>query len=178
MRYFLALIALSLMFPSRAAAQGPVQIFPGDRVRLTAPDCQLEKQPATFVAFEDNLISATAGERTIQCPLGALTKLEVSLGDRIWQRDAVRGMKYGALFGLAGGVAVMASAGREEDSAVVDAMLVTAGAGALGFLIGAGISAMREGEEWLEAPLPSPRPSFALEGRGRVHIGFSIPVRD
>jgi hypothetical protein len=178
MRYCLALITLFLVLPTRADAQGPVQIFPGDRVRLTAPDCQLEQQPATFVAFEDDIVSATAGERTIQCPFGALTKLEVSLGDRIWHRDAVRGMKYGALFGLAGGVAIMASAGREDDSAAVDAMLVVAGAGAVGFLVGAGISAMKEGEEWLEAPLPSPRPSVALMGRGRVQVGFSLPFRN
>ena len=178
MRYFLALTAIFLVLPSRADAQGPVQIFAGDRVRLTAPDCQLEKQPATFVAFEDNILSATAGERTIQCPFGALTKLEVSLGDRIWHRDAVRGMKYGALFGLAGGVAIMASAGREDDSAAVEAMLVAAGAGAVGFLVGAGLSSMREEEEWLEAPLPSPRPYVAPMGRGRVQIGFSLPFRN
>ena len=33
----------------------------------------------------------------------ALTRLEVSLGDRDWFEDSVKGMKYGALLGLVAG---------------------------------------------------------------------------
>jgi hypothetical protein len=147
-------------------------------VRLTAPDCQLQKQPATLVSFEDDILSASVGDTEIQCPFGALTKLEVSLGERVWQKDAVKGMKYGALLGLAAGVAIIASADRENESAAGDAALAVAGLGATGFLVGAGISAIRGREEWLEAPLPLPRPSVFLVGRDRLHLGFTLRVRN
>ena len=175
MRYLMALITLFLALPSLAGAQGPVQIFPGDRIRLTAPDCQLNKQPAAFVSLENNILAATVGEDEIQCPFDALTRLDISLGQRIWHKDAVRWMKYGALAGLAGGVTIMAGSDREDHSSATDAMLVVVAGGAAGFLVGTVINAIRPGEEWLEAPLPSPRPSVFLARQGRLHLGFSIP---
>ncbi|NNM06556.1 MAG: hypothetical protein HKO65_15795 [Gemmatimonadetes bacterium] len=178
MRYLPALITLVLVLPSWAEAQGRVQIFPGDRVRVTAPDCQLEKQPATFVSLQGDLLSATIEETEIQCPVEALTRLEVSLGDREWHKASLRGMKYGALLGLVVGGVIVASADLDNDSPAVDAFLAVAGLSATGFLVGTGVGAMREREEWLEAPLPRPRPWALAAGGGRISIGLSVQFRD
>ncbi|MGD2122258.1 MAG: hypothetical protein PVJ76_10965 [Gemmatimonadota bacterium] len=176
MRHLLALITLILLLPALAAAQGPIQLFPGDRVRLTAPDCQLQKQPAAFVSLENDILTASVGEDQVQCPFEALTRLEISLGDRVWHRDAVRGMKYGALLGLAAGVALLAGADPEEETPAGQAFLAVVGLGGTGFLVGAGINALRDSEEWLEAPLPIPGPSVLPSTRGRFQVGLSIPL--
>jgi len=177
MRYVLGLITLSLVLPNWAGAQERIQIFGGDRVRLTAPDCQLRKQAATFVSLENDLLSATVGGREIRCPFEALTRLEVSLGEREWYKDSVRGMKYGFLLGLVVGVVTLSNAELDEDFTAVDAILAVAGLSATGFLVGTGIGAMRDPEDWLEAPLPGLRPSLLLPGVGRIHLGLPIPLR-
>ena len=178
MRCLLALIPFFLVLPSWAGAQGPVQIFEGDRVRVTAPECQLQKQTATFLSVENGILSATVGENEIQCPAGSLTRLEVSLGDREWYKDSVRGMRYGALLGLVAGVTILARADLDDELSSVDALLAAAGLSATGFLVGTGIGALRDPEDWLEAPLPLTRPSVSVAGKGRFRFGFSILLRD
>ena len=178
MRYLPALIPMFLMLPSWAGAQGRVQIFEGDRVRVTAPECQFQKQTATFVSVENDLFSATVGENEIQCPFDDLTRLEVSLGDRKWYEDSVRGMKFGAILGVAAGVAIVATADLEDDLPVVEALLGVVGMGAAGFLIGTGVGAVRDPEDWLEAPLPQLRPSVSVAKNGRFSFGFSMPLRN
>jgi hypothetical protein len=176
MRYLLALFTLFLALPSWVGAQGPVQVFEGDRVRVTAPDCELYQQAATLRTIQDGVLSATVDGSQIQCPVESLTRLEVSLGKRGWRRDAVRGMRYGALLGLAAGVVIVATAEPDDGFPTVDALLVTAGMGAAGFLVGAGLNAMRDPEDWLDVSLSPPRAQTYLSGVGRVQFGFSIPI--
>jgi len=176
MRYLPALVALFLAIPSWAGAQGTVQVFGGDRVRVTAPDCQLLGQTGTFISIEDDVLSARSGENEIRCPMEAVTRLEVSLGERDWQRDALKGMRYGLLLGLAGGAVIIATSDRDEGFPTLDAFLVTAGTGAVGFLVGRVVAATGDPEDWADVTLPLGRPSLFLTGEGRFHLGFSLSL--
>jgi hypothetical protein len=87
-------------------------------------------------------------------------------------------MKYGAILGLVAGSVLLATAGLDDDTPAVDAILVTLGMGGTGFLIGTGIGALRDPEDWVDVPLPLARPSPAFSERGRIGLGFSLPFRD
>lgn len=181
MRYLLALLVSVLLVPTPSMGQEFVQVFVGDRVRITAPECQMEKQTGTLVSFslEDNLLSATSGEREIQCPVTSLTQFEVSLGEREWWEDSVKGLRYGALAGLAGAVAILAADEPEDAAPTSEAVLALAGASGAGFLIGTLIGAVRDGEDWAEVTsFGSVQPWVAPSGMGSLQVGFSIRLRN
>ena len=81
--------------PTEIAAQGP--LASGSRVRVTAPECELRGQEATFRALRaDTLVLETT-----ECPLASVTRLDVSGGQKSHALlGAGIGFAAGALVGL------------------------------------------------------------------------------
>jgi len=175
MRRSTGLIILLLAGPSWAAAQDPVQVFEGDRVRVTAPDCGLLQEAGTLRSIQGGLLTVEVEGARFECSVESLTRLEVSLGERDWHTDSVRGMRYGLIVGLVAGAAIIAASEPDDGFPVIDALLVTAGGGGVGFLVGTAVGAARDPEDWLDVPLYGPRPAGSFPGVGRVQVGFSIP---
>lgn len=176
----LALLVVVLLTPVPSAGQEFVQVFVGDRVRVTAPECQLEEQTGTLDSFsiEDDLLTVSSEDREIQCPVTALTRFEVSLGEREWWTDSLKGLRYGALAGLAAGVAIFAGDKPEEDAPTAEAFLAVAGLSGAGFLMGTLIGAVRDPEDWAEVTaFGAVQPWVIPSSRDGLQVGFSVRLR-
>ncbi len=165
-----ALILLCLMVPIATQAQGTAQIKPGDRVRVTAPECQLQKQKAALVSVENGILTAISGDETFECPVEALTRLDVLVGERGGRKLAW----IGALVGAVGG-AIMSPACEENAGSCLLALPVAGGA--VGFLVGSAVGLIIGEEIWEEVGLPPIRPSFDVSAHGRFGFGLSIRWR-
>ena len=149
------------------AAQGP--LASGSRVRVTAPECALRGEAATFRAFRaDTLVLETT-----QCPLASVTRLDVSGGQK---SHALLGAGIGLAAGALGAVViceVVEKGGCElaDDDIRLEAALITGAiVGAAGGLVGYFIKTDR----WEEVPLERLRVSFTPQPDGRFALGFSV----
>jgi hypothetical protein len=163
MRVFTAALAVSLVVPlSTLSAQQPPPVEAGARVQVTAPDCGFDKHDATLEALRgDRLVFDTT-----ECPLGSVTRLDVSRGRK---RKTVTGAVVGVLAGVAvgGGLAV---ANSDEEGALI---FVPFGALA-GTLLGTAIGTVTKTERWEEVPLDQLRVSVAPQRDGRFGFGISV----
>ena len=93
----LVLICIFGGAPTEIAAQVPLPVEPGVRVKVTAPECELREQAATFRALRaDTLVLETT-----ECPLASVTRLDVSRGQKSHVLlGAGIGFAAGALVGL------------------------------------------------------------------------------
>ena len=144
----------------------------GSRVRVTAPECALSGQAATFrVLRADTLVLDTA-----ECPLASVTRLDVSIGRKSHiLLGAGIGLATGALFGAV----VYCREGcviREEPEDTGDdftpafAFLFGALGGAAGGIAGHFIKTDR----WTEVPLERLSVSLTPKRDGRFALGFSV----
>ncbi len=61
MRYALfGVMALAALCPCSAIGQAPPPVGPGDRIRITAPPCGLQRQEATLASLDGEVLLATA----------------------------------------------------------------------------------------------------------------------
>ncbi len=142
----------------------------GSRVRVTAPDCALRGQAATFRALRaDTLVLETT-----ECPLSSVTRLDVSRGERSrWARGLGVGFLGGALIGAAyGGTHAGTDAwDLPTDVAVgLGAAFFGAGGGLVGGIAGYFIKTDR----WEEVPLERLSVSLAPQRDGGFALGFSV----
>lgn len=130
--------ALQLLLPAAATAQ---RLYPGQRIRVTAPQLHLERQTGQLQWLDaDSLVLAgSAGRWVVPC-------------DILTQVDSLRGVRSHALVGLAAGAVVgfvvgailfspestgcTGSGNYGETCALIRAGIVVGGAG-LGALVGA-----------------------------------------
>jgi len=170
-----ALLLLSSILAPPAQAQDILGISPGDRVRVTAPECDLKNEKGTFISFDADLFSATLDERDIECPVEALTRLEVSVGERKWWKWGLGGFGVGAGAGAATGMVVCA--GEDDELCWALSLVLTGITASVGFVSGSVVGLIRGKDKWEEVPLPPVRPYLQGTPDGRFGIGFSIPVR-
>ncbi len=91
-----AFLILSAILPLPIQAQATPQIQPGYRIRVTASECDLRKTEGTLVSLEKGLFTATVGRSKIECPVEALTRLEVSVGERKPWKATLIGLGIGS----------------------------------------------------------------------------------
>src|SRR3990172_5704789 len=90
-------VALGIFLPTAAGAQ---RVAPGLRIRVTAPQFNLQQQPGQLVWFDqDSLVVAAARQRWV-LPRQLLTQIESSRGRR---RHVLAGLLVGAEIGRASG---------------------------------------------------------------------------
>ena len=160
--------------PSEMAAQE--SLASGSRVRVTAPECELRGQEATFRALRaDTLILETT-----ECPLASVTHLDVSRGQKSHARlGTVIGFLTGALSGAVIGFSLGDDRplfGEEpfpfsaENKAAIGFLLGGGGGAIIGWQIGKAV----HGEQWEEVPLERLRVSLAPQRDGGFALGFSV----
>ena len=148
------------------AAQEP--LASGSRVRVTAPECALSGQTATFRALRaDTLVLETT-----KCPIASVTRLDVSIGRK---SNAVVGFLVGAGLGLVGSLAVCNFTDTCQvfyDNDVRGDVVTVSGlmGGALGGFVGYLIKTDR----WEEVPLERLRVSLNPQRDGGFALGFSV----
>ena len=141
----------------------------GSRVRVTAPECELRGQAATFRALRaDTLVLETT-----QCPLASVTRLDVSGGQK---SHTLLGAGIGFAAGALGAVVICevvekGSCELGDDDIRLEAALITGAiVGALGGITGYFIKT----ERWEEVPLERLRVSLAPQRDGGFALGFSV----
>ena len=166
----LVLICIFGAAPTEMAAQESLPVEPGVRVRVTAPDCSLRGQAATFRALRvDTLVLETT-----ECPLSSVTRLDVSRGERSqWARGLGVGFLGGALIGAVyGGTHAGTDAWDlpTEDAVGLGAAFFGVGGGLVGGIAGYFIKADR----WEEVPLERLSVSLAPQRDDGFALGFSV----
>ncbi len=166
-----AVLAVGLLVPL-ASLEGQLQS--GQRVRVTAPDCGLDRQPATFQAFDaDTLVLGP-----MKCPLVSETHLDVYQGRRA---NAGKGALIGLAIGGGGGAVAgaIALSGSCLDSAdgcpLAGAAIFALFFGPPSILTGAVIGALIKTDRWEEVPLDRVRVSFAPQRDARFGLEVSVP---
>jgi len=150
-------------------AQEASALRPGDRVRVAAAECDLRKDEAIFRSLGDDLLAISVGDLDVQCPVGALDRLEVSEGKRTWWKAGLVGA---GIVVVTGAVTASAVATPEGDNSLL-ALVWTGVLTPIGFLAGA----LARGERWREIPLSRPEFSMHLNPLGRVGFSLSMPFR-
>lgn len=178
MRYVLwSMMAMATLCPSSAIGQEPPQARPGDRIRVTAPDCGLGRETATLASIEGGVLSATDGGSELCCPLGSVTTLETSTGVRLrgW-KPVLIGVGIGAGIPAAYMVAYFQGGNESDgDSAALGAALLMIGGVGIGLIAGA-IVGLTHTEGWQEVPVPV-QPFGFMAADGRAGLGLSLPLR-
>ena len=192
MRHATILVAI-LVFVPLASATAQVPIRRGERMRVTGPPvCQPtytvcvgppRQSVGTFWAWQaDSLIMERNGN-ALALPLDAVTKLEVSQGQKSYTVDgAIIGLLVGGVAGAAIGYASYQKCESQgeffscigdlgpEFAAWGGALVIGLGGGVVGALIGASTKTDR----WAEVPLDRVRVSLGPQRDGRFGFGASV----
>ncbi|NNM06013.1 MAG: hypothetical protein HKO65_13065, partial [Gemmatimonadetes bacterium] len=89
------------------AGQEISEIALGERIRVSAPECDLPKKEGSFRGVEGGSLVLRMGSNESICPLSAVNRLEIHQGRRHWGKNTA----VGALIGGLGGAAIGASTG-------------------------------------------------------------------
>jgi hypothetical protein len=151
-----------------------LQLEPGARVRVTAPQLGIEKQATTFQTLRGDTLIVVADSATY-CPLASVTRLEVHRGRQghVWLGAGI-GSAVGAVAGVVTGVLVCKNDWLCSDDYMGLAVLAGAGIGGVaGGLLGAGVGALIKTDRWEEVPLDRLRVSLVPRREG-VALGISL----
>ena len=152
---------------TKIAAQEP--LVSGSRVRVTAPDCALRGEAATFRTLRaDTLVLETT-----ECPLASVTRFDVSRGQK---SHALLGAGIGFTAGALGAVVICkvvekGSCELTDDDITLEAALIT---GAIGGLAAGIAGYFIKTDRWEEVPLERLRVSLTPQRDGRFALGFSV----
>ena len=166
---FVVLLAYSS--PVAASAQVTSVVAPGDRIRVTAPECLWVKQEATFVSFGENRFSAVVDDKDVSCPASALAALEVAQGERRWWKASLAGM------GIGGVAVTLVGAGMEPDYASAAPLAGVILGMPAGFLVGTVVGWARGSVDWQNVPLPTAKTHLMVSTNRTLGFGFSISLR-
>lgn len=174
-----ALIVFLLLSSISALPAKAQEVIPGYRIRVTSSQCDLWNTEGTLVSLEKGLFKATVGRSRIECPVDALTVLEVSVGEREPWKATLVGFGIGFLVGVAGVSEIMPDGDNGFDAlnGMGPAIMWGMASISVGVVIGHVIGRKRGTDRWERVPLPQVHPSVLLWGDGHLGIGFSIPLR-
>ena len=155
--------------PTESAAQEPLVLEPGVRVRVTALDCGLRGRATEFRALRaDTLVLDTT-----ECPLASVTRFDVSQGQK---SHTLLGAGIGLAAGALGAVVfceVVEKGSCElfDDDIRLEAALIT---GAIVGLAGGIVGNFIKTDRWEKVPLERLRVSLAPQRDGRFALGLSV----
>ncbi len=171
---WLMLAVIGLCRNTAVEAQDSRAIKVGVRVRITAPDVDIDKYDGTVAAVRGDTL--TVG--TVQVPLASVTRLDVHQGRKgNVGKGAMIGTLVGVPTGLALGVFYQQACSNTSDIGQTCLGLVPIGAVAVGLagaLVGGTIGALIKTDRWEEVPLDRLRVSFAPQRDGRFALGLSV----
>lgn len=177
-------ILLPLISPPPLLAQDTPRVYPGARIKVTAPECQLWwGETGQVLSLDQGMLIARVGGEEIECPLEALTRLEVSVGERKWWNASLKGTGIGVLGGAVILTVVHVTTCDDEYAGYCDEgnlIAVVIGAvlgGAAGLVTGTIVGLGRDPEDWRTVPLPLVHPTLTLAPDGRFGFGFSVPLK-
>jgi hypothetical protein len=160
-RSTLLLLALLVATPPSLRAQGPPELAPGARLRITAPEITFANKVATTVAVRGDslVVQPVDGDTTAVIAFAQIRKLEVSQGV---QRQALRGFGIGLLAGGAFGAVLGFADGDDSQgfvqfSAVEKALLGGLVFGGIGGAVGLAAGSATRSERWTRVPLDRQR---------------------
>ena len=173
MRVLSVVLTVSLIVPlTTLSAQQPLPVEAGQRLRVTAPSCGLAEYVSelealvgdTLVLLQDPIRSSN----TFVCPIGSLTRLEVSRQQKSHTSAGliVGGLTLGGAGVVVGGLYLVGEGGSSTGGLIG----ATVG-GVLGALVGSSIKTDR----WEEVPLDRLRVSFAPQ-RDSISFGVSLKL--
>lgn len=171
------LAMLLIIFPAIAKGQGGPIPGPGDRIRVTAPDCQLRQQKGVLTSVDRDLFIGTIRGEEIQCPSEALTRLDVSVGERRWWKGSLIGLGVGLGVGGIGVIAITSDPAPGDDMYGLAAALWAIATTSTGLVLGTVVGLIRGSDTWREVPLPLFQPSLFVSRGNRLGFGFSIPLK-
>ena len=169
-------LALAVAPLDAVMAQDALTVQVGTRVRVTAPELDLERYDGILDAVRGDTL--TVG--TVHVPLTSVTRLDVHRGRAgNWRKSAKIGALVGLPAGLALGVVVLKSFLRFGDGSECDGdpcwLLVPSGAvagGLAGALVGGAVGALTD--RWEEVPLERLSVSLTPRRDGGFALGFSV----
>ena len=171
-----AFLVLPAIFPLQVQGQAALQIKPGDRVRVTAPECHLDRETGSITALtQESFVADIEGEK-VPCPTTALIRLELSAGERDVLTPTLFGLGLGLLVGVAGASSISEEPWHEDNRGTL--MLWGMATATVGVVIGHVLGRKYGAERWEEVPLPLTLSSAFQIGKSRFGIGLSIPVRE
>lgn len=174
MRPITLLVAVLAIVPlTRVTAQNPPPVTVGIRVRVTAPDLDIDKYDGTVAAVRGDTL--TVG--TVQVGIASVTRLDVHQGRKgnVGQ-GAIIGTLVGLPTGLALGVFYQQACSHASDIGETCLALIPIGAvavGLVGALVGGTIGSLIKVDRWEEVPLDQLRVSFAPQRDGRFGLELS-----
>ena len=169
------LFAVSLLVPfASISAQVPTQFEPGQRVRVTAPDCGVRRQTTTVEVLRGDSFALPrdtnrSSNPINHCPLASVTRLEVSRGRK---SHSLEGLGLGWLVGAGVGAAVSDCDPSSSTQDICEAVPIAVGA-SVGLFIGTIFGALIKTERWEDVPLDRLRVSFAPQRDGFA-LGVSV----
>ena len=165
-------LALAVAPLDGVMAQDALTVQVGTRVRVTAPELDLERYDGTLVAARGDTL--TVG--TVHVPLTSVTRLDVHRGRTgNWRKGAKIGALVGLPAGLAYGVLIHVAYCHDFDGDFECWPLAPLGAvagGLAGALVGGAVGALTD--RWEEVPLERLRVSLAPQRDGGFALGFSV----
>ena len=156
------------------AAQEPLPLHSGDRIRATVPGVSPGPLVGTVVAFQTDSLIVQGGTSTWHLSLASLTHLDVSQGQR---SHALLGAGIGLLVGAGAGVLIASDCDTVEGPFATQGQCTAVGAavfGGAGALVGALTGALARTERWAQVPLDrlrmslTPNPGAALQLRASL----------
>jgi hypothetical protein len=147
-------------------------------VRVSAPECDLSEQIANLISIEDGLFEATVRDDDIACPVRALTRLEVSVGERSPWKLTWIGFGIGLGIGVVGAALIWDDEWRGEGMAppIAQTMMWTLGWISVGTVTGNTIDRRRGTDHWEGIPLARVRFSLRLTPLGQLGCGVSVSL--
>ena len=180
MRCTIGALVVFWLLPIFAIQGQELRIKPGDRVRVTAPECELEEAVGTVVSIEKERFTANVEDRDIRCPFHALTQLDVSVGERKWWKPALVGAGLGVGIGTLGAWLIWQEEWSENNwnPPFAQAVMFTLATITIGTVTGSEIGRRPGKDQWEEVRLPMMLSSPLFLGDGRLGIRFEIPIRE
>ena len=167
-------LALAVAPPDGVIAQDTLTVKVGSRVRVTAPELDLDKYDGTVAVVRSDTL--TVG--TVQVPLASVTRLDVHKGRKgNVGKGAIIGTLVGVPTGLALGVFYQQACSNTSDIGETCLALIPIGAVAVGLagaLVGGTIGSLIKTDRWEEVPLDQLRVSFGPQRDGRLGVGASV----
>src|SRR5256885_3941909 len=156
------------------AAQQPLPLHSGDRIRATVPSVSPGPLVGTVAAFQTDSLIVQGGTSTWHLSLASLTHLDVSQGRR---SHALLGAGIGLLVGAGVGVLIANECDTIEGPFATQGQCTAVGAavfGGAGALVGALTGALARTERWAEVPLDRLRTSITSDPGGALPLRASL----
>ncbi len=168
------LIVLTIAPVVTVAAQEPLPLHSGDRIRATVPGVSPGPLVGTVVAFQTDSLIVQGGTSTWHLSLASLTHLDVSQGQR---SHALLGAGIGLLVGAGAGVLIASDCDTVEGPFATQGQCTAVGAavfGGAGALVGALTGALARTERWAQVPLDRLRMSLTPNPGGALQLRASL----